>query len=114
MTLLDWIQTLNIRALWQRVIKLEEQMATIAEFAAQIDSASTRMGDDIKAVADEIAQLKDQIAAGDTPDLTSLDAAVTKLNATADQLHALASPDNPDNPVPVPSGDGTDGSTPQA
>lgn len=65
-------------------------MATVEEFATEIDNTTNQIGTDVSAIAQELANLRAQIASGGAPDLTVLDGAVSRLHATADQLHQVA------------------------
>jgi len=82
--LVDFLQTVNIRALAKRITKLEENMARLDDVIAQINDATN-------AIAAELDDLRSQLATGDS-------AAADKLQPIADRLRAMAA--DPDNVVP--------------
>jgi len=76
----------------------------INELAQTIDAATNQIGSTVSAVAEELADLKDQINRGQPePDFSVLDTSVSKLNDAASQLAGL-----PGDAVPqVPADSGT-------
>lgn len=91
-------------ALENKVNQLEAKMTTaqsiMEQFATQIDDLTTKEGQDIQDVTDKLNSLRNQL---DPAGQAKLQASIDKLKSTSDNLHAIASPDNPNNPVPVPT-----------
>lgn len=101
----DFLQSLNIRALYQRVVRhtqritrLEERMATLEQTVAVIDAETTRIGVTITDVAADLETLRGELAGRDQAAADRLAPIVTRLTAEADRLQIVAS--DPDQPVP--------------
>lgn len=73
--------------------------AELDAFRDEMNTETSRIGDDVKAVAQKLA---DAIAAGDLHAIQELRPAVDALHAAGDELHALAAPaDQPATDQPV-------------
>lgn len=73
-------------------------MSQLSDYVDAVNSTTTELGNDIKAVADELAAA---VASGDPAALANMGTAVTSLQSAADQLHAVATGTASD-PLPAP------------
>jgi hypothetical protein len=90
----------------KRFKRLEFNMTAVADYASRINDISNQNSEDIAAVAGELEDLKARVANVDADVAAQFDPILSKLQANADSLRALANPDSADNPAPVPSNDG--------
>jgi hypothetical protein len=87
-----------------RIRELETIMTTaqgiMEQFATQIDDLTTQEAQDVQAVTDELTSLKSSL---DSAGQQKLQESIDRLKTTSDNLHAVANPSNPNNPVPIPT-----------
>lgn len=79
MSLTDLIQSLNIRALYHRVVRLEERMATTDELVGRLRSATDRLAEKVR-----------RLSEGDP-----------RFGEIISELEAMGA--DPSNPVPEPA-----------
>lgn len=108
-SLIDYFQSLNIRALSQRldvmgrkVERLANEMSQLRDFVTAVQDETTRIGADVVEVA---KKLQAAIDSGDPSALADLGTAVTALHNAGDSLHAMATGGTAD-PLPAPPADG--------
>jgi len=114
-SLVDYFQSLNIRALSQRVDtlalrvdRLGRSMSQLRDFVTAVQDETTQIGADVVAVA---KRLQDAIDSGDPSALADLGTAVDSLKAAGDSLHAMATGSAAD-PLPPAPADGGSGDVP--
>jgi hypothetical protein len=94
----DWFQTINIRALWRQVKGITQDMSQLRDYVDAVNAETTRNAANIKAVADK---LQAAIDSSDPAALADMGTAVQQLHAVGDQLEAMASGTSSD-PLPAP------------
>jgi uncharacterized protein (UPF0335 family) len=113
MSFVDYLQSLNIRAINERltaliaqVNRMDTRMSQLRDYVDAVNAETTSIGDDVKKVADQLASA---INSGDPQALADMGNAVSALKTAGDALHALATGSGTD-PVPPP----VEGPTPPA
>lgn len=106
MSFVDYLQSLNIRAinerlaaLTSRVNRMDTRMSQLRDYVDAVNAETTSIGDDVKKVADQLASA---INSGDPQALADMGNAVSALKTAGDALHALATGSGID-PVPPPA-----------
>lgn len=84
------------------LVRLEQQMSVIGDYADRINTITTQQGQDISTIAAIVADVQGQLSGVNQELADKLGPAVEGLNTTANALHAIANPESPDNPIPTP------------
>jgi uncharacterized phage infection (PIP) family protein YhgE len=82
--------------------QIDAYAARVGEYASGVSAATDGLATDHAAMLAEIQTLKDRLAAGETVDLTGLDAVMARMGGSVDRLKALDATYPPPAPEPAP------------
>lgn len=98
--LIWWVLELNMEKLDMTKDEIVAALAANTQSLSDILTAADALNEGQVSIADEITALKDQIAAGQTPDLSDLEAAVNAQKSVIDQVRTAVGA--PAEPAPAP------------